>query len=144
MTKQSNRETHNSLEVTFMVLSRCFKGKLRSAELRVPAGTSAASSSPAPPRAGSTGASATSPSPTRSPWRPPRARRESILSVTWTCPKRDFSSIFVGYSSRIFDDFHGFSQISSFLRVVLSASRMQMAAKPIHFLHLVWIRAIFG
>ena len=36
MTKQSNRETHNSLEVTFMVLSRCFEGKLRSAELRVP------------------------------------------------------------------------------------------------------------
>ena len=65
-------------------------------------------------------------------------------SVTWTCSKRDFSSIFVGYSSMIFDDFHGFSHISSFSRIVLHASRMQIASKHVHFMDSVWIRAIFG
>ena len=33
----------------------------------------------------------------------------------------------------IFDDFHGFSRISSFLRIVLNASRRQMASKRVHF-----------
>ena len=56
--------------------------------------------------------------------------------------KRDFSSIFVGYSSRIFDDFHGFSQISSFLHIVLNASMRQIASKYVHFMDLVWTRAI--
>ena len=46
-----------------------------------------------------------------------------LQSVTWTCSKLHFSSIIVGYSSRIFDDFHGFSQISSISRIVLHASR---------------------
>ena len=55
-----------------------------------------------------------------------RENRGFSQSVTWTCSKRDFSSIFVGYSSRIFDDFHGFSQISSFLHIVLNASRRQI------------------
>ena len=44
----------------------------------------------------------------------------------------------------IFDDFHGFSQISSFLHIVLNASRKQIAPKYLHFRDFVWIRAIFG
>ena len=44
----------------------------------------------------------------------------------------------------IFDDFRGFSLISSFLRVILTASRKQFASKHVHFMDLVWIRAIFG
>ena len=35
-----------------------------------------------------------------------------LQSVTLTCSKHDFSSNFVGYWSRIFDDFQGFSYIS--------------------------------
>ena len=82
------------------------------------------------------------------PWRDQnRSGRENhafLKSVTWTCSKLHFPSIFVGYSSRIFCDFHGFSHISSFSRIVLHASRRQIASKHVHFLDSVWIRAIFG
>ena len=43
----------------------------------------------------------------------------------------------------IFSDFRGFSHISSFLRVILNGSRKQIASKHVHFLSLVWFRAIF-
>ena len=67
-----------------------------------------------------------------------------LQTVTWAWSKRNSSSIFVGYSSRIFDDFHGFSYISSFLRIVMNALRKQIASKTVHFLDFIWIRAIFG
>ena len=55
-----------------------------------------------------------------------------LQSATLTCSKHDFSSNFVGYWSRIFDDFHGFSHISAFLRIVLNASRRQIASKNLN------------
>ena len=75
-----------------------------------------------------------------------RSRRENrviLQSVTWTCSKRDFSSLFVEYASRIFDDFGGFSYFSMFLCIVLHASGKQIALKGAHFLDFVSIRAIF-
>ena len=48
--------------------------------------------------------------------------------------------IFVGYRSRISDDFRGFSHISSFLRVILNGSKKQIASKHVHFLSLVWFK----
>ena len=65
-----------------------------------------------------------------------RSGRENhviLQSVTWTCSKHDFSLIFVGYSSMIFDDFRRFSRISTFLRMVLIATRKQIAIKCVHF-----------
>ena len=56
-----------------------------------------------------------------------------LQSVTWTCSKHDFSLIFVGYSSMIFDDFRRFSRISTFVRMVLIATRKQIAIKCVHF-----------
>ena len=47
--------------------------------------------------------------PERDQKRSGRENRVILQSVTWPCSKRDFSVIFVGYSSRIFDDFQGFS-----------------------------------
>ena len=82
--------------------------------------------------------------PERDQKRSGRENHDFLQSVTWTCSKLHFSSIFVGYSSRIFGDFHGFSHISSFSRIVLHASRRQIASKHVHFLDSVWIRAIFG
>ena len=51
---------------------------------------------------------------------------------------------FVEHLSRIFDEFHGFSQISSFLRIVLNTSEKQIVSKYVQLVYLVWIRAIFG
>ena len=51
-------------------------------------------------------------------------------------------TIFVAYRSRMSDDFRGFSITSSFLRVILNGSRKQSASKHVHFLNLVWFRAI--
>ena len=65
-----------------------------------------------------------------------RSRRENhiiLQSVTWTCSKHDFSLIFVGYSSRIFDDFRRFSRISTFLRMVLMATRKRIVIKCVNF-----------
>ena len=65
-----------------------------------------------------------------------RSGRENHIileSATETCSKHDFSMIFVGYSSRIFYDFQGFSQISMFLHTVLSASRKRIASKERQF-----------
>ena len=81
--------------------------------------------------------------PERDQKRSGRENRVILQSVTWTCSKPDFSSIFVGYSSRIFDDFGGFSCFSMFLCIVLNASGKQMALKRAHFLDFVSIRAIF-
>ena len=56
-----------------------------------------------------------------------------LQSVTWTCSKHDFSLIFVGYSSRIFDEFRRFARISTFLRMVLMATRKRIAIECVHF-----------
>ena len=59
--------------------------------------------------------------------------------------------IFVDFCMLLFEDFRGFSMLfadfhffSSFLRVILTASRKQFVSKHVHFMDLVWIRAIFG
>ena len=53
-------------------------------------------------------------------------------SVTGAWSKLHFSSIFVRYSSRMFDDFRGFQRFCMFLHVLLNASRRQLASKGVH------------
>ena len=50
-------------------------------------------------------------------------------SVTLTCSKREFSCIFKGYGSRIFEDFRQFRDFQQFLIIVLNASRSRNAFK---------------
>ena len=72
-------------------------------------------------------------SPERDQKRSGRENNIILESATETCSKHDFSLIFVGYSSRIFYDFHEFSQISTFLHTVLTACRKRIASKGVHF-----------
>ena len=82
--------------------------------------------------------------PERDQKRSRRGNHMILESNTETCSKHDFSMIFVGYSSRILCEFDGFPQISQFLHTVLTASRMRIGSKCVHFHGFGWIRAIFG
>ena len=69
----------------------------------------------------------------------PNVKIQFFAKETWTCSKHYISFSSVGYSSRIRDDFRGFSHASTFLRMLQIASRMQIASTCVHFRGSRWM-----